>query len=594
VPRVSDRTHVVTIGLEDYYHGATFNRLIPRAHWHRFETRVERSARTTLDLLDEFGVKATFFALGWVADTVPELMREVVERGHDIASKGYYHRHIKEFSREEFREDLIRAQEAIERACGRRVQGYRVAQRWLTPGDFWALQVLAEQGYAYDSSMRPIFRRYAAQPWRRFVHQHQTTGGFIWEVPVSTTNILGLDIPIAGANYFRQFPASLVRRGVDRWDRTYRQPYVMYFHVWELDPAQPRISAAPFYAQIRQYRNLDQMAQILRYYFERYRFTSIEDYLGLAVVPASAPRVHVAERPALRRTTPIPIRGSAAGGRGIRIDRTGLPAVADRTPISIVIPCYNEELILPYLANTLETVEQRMGELYDVRFVLIDDASTDGTWASMERLFGANPNFTLVRHPRNVGVAGGVMTGIRAATTEIVCSIDCDCTYDPLELANMVPLLAPGIDLVTASPYHPDGHVLNVPEWRLFLSRGVTQLYRMVLHQKLYTYTACFRVYRRSAVADVKLERTGFIGVTELLGRLDLAGSQIAEYPATLAVRVIGRSKMRIPRVIFGHLVLLTELILMRMRSHNTRPAAGAPAIAAAPVPPPAAVAARE
>lgn len=578
--RASDRTHIVTVGLEDYYHGATFNRLIPRGHWHRFETRVERSARTVLDLLEEYGVRATFFTLGWVADTVPELIREVVERGHDIASKGYFHRHIKEFSREEFRDDLIRAQEAIERACGRRVHGYRVAQRWLAPADFWALQVLAEQGYDYDSSVRPIFRAYAAQPWRRFVHQHQTSGGFIWEVPVSTTNVFGLDVPIAGANYFRQFPRALVRREVERWDRTYRQPFVMYFHVWELDPAQPRISAAPFYARIRQYRNLDQMPQILRYYFERYRFTSIENYLGLAPALAVAPRSEGRPRIALPRTTPVPVRIATSISRSSAFAGTQVASGGggQRIPVSIVIPCYNEEIILPYLANTLQTVQERLGADYDMRFVLVDDASTDGTWASMERFFGGNPDFVLVRHPRNLGVAGGVMTGIRAATTEIVCSIDCDCTYDPLELANMVPMLAPGIDLVTASPYHADGHVLNVPGWRLFLSRGVTQLYRLVLHQKLRTYTACFRVYRRSAVVNVELDRTGFIGVTELLGRLDLSGSRIVEYPTTLAVRVIGRSKMRIPRVILGHLVLLTELAWLRLTSRGGPPAARPPA----------------
>lgn len=157
------------------------------------------------------------------------------------------------------------------------------------------------------------------------------------------------------------------------------------------------------------------------------------------------------------------------------------------------------------------------------------------------------------------------MSGIRAAGTEIVCSIDCDCTYDPHELERMVPLLTPGVDLVTASPYHPKGKVLNVPGWRLFLSRGVTRMYRAVLHQKLYTYTACFRVYRRSAVVGMELERTGFIGIAELLGRLDLAGSRIQEYPATLAVRVIGQSKMRILRTIAGHIVLLFGLLRLRL-----------------------------
>jgi len=264
-----DTRHILTVVIEDYFQGVTFNRLISRARWHRFESRLVRNTTTTLDLLDEYKVKATFFALGWVADAVPELIREVVSRGHEVASKGYFHRSIREFSREEFREDSARARESLERASGRSVDGYRVAQRWLRPEDLWALDVLAEEGYKFDSSMRPLFRQYAHEPWRRFVHQHHHGEQTILEIPISTAHVLGYDIPIAGANYFRQLPFSLVKRAVRQWDRTAHAPFVMYFHVWEVDPDQPRIDAAPFYAKIRQYRNLDRMATMLRYYFEQ-------------------------------------------------------------------------------------------------------------------------------------------------------------------------------------------------------------------------------------------------------------------------------------------------------------------------------------
>jgi hypothetical protein len=119
--------------------------------------------------------------------------------------------------------------------------------------------------------------------------------------------------------------------------------------------------------------------------------------------------------------------------------------------------------------------------------------------------------------------------------------------------------------MVTASPYHKNGKVLNVPEWRLFLSRTLSKMYGMVLRHQLATYTACFRVYRRSAVADVPLSRAGFIGVAELLGRLDLGGSGIVEYPTTLEVRILGRSKMKIVKTMAGHIRLLFELIGMRL-----------------------------
>lgn len=551
-----DHRHILTVAIEDYYQGATFNRLIPRARWHRFESRLARNTATTLDLLDEYKLKATFFALGWVADAVPELIREVVARGHDIASKGYFHRSIREFSRDEFRDDTVRAREALERASGRQIDGYRVAQRWLRPEDLWALDVLAEEGYKFDSSIRPLFRQYVHEPWRRFVHQHHHGEHTMLEVPVSTTRVMGHDIPIAGANYFRQLPFSLVQRAVRQWDRIYDAPFVMYFHVWELDPDQPKIDAAPFYAKVRQYRNLDRMATMLRYYFEQYRFTSISERLGIESLPASAQVLATAAAAAAAaherelRSAPVEI---------VRDD------AAVRTPISIVIPCFNEELILPYLSNTLVGVEAELSRDHVVHFVFVDDGSSDGTWLSLQNIFGARPNCTLIRHEVNRGVAATIMTGIRASETEVVCSMDCDCTYDPHELGPMVTLLVPGIDMVTASPYHKNGKVLNVPEWRLFLSRTLSKMYGMVLRHQLATYTACFRVYRRSAVADVPLSRAGFIGVAELLGRLDLGGSGIVEYPTTLEVRILGRSKMKIVKTMAGHIRLLFELIGMRL-----------------------------
>jgi hypothetical protein len=156
--------------------------------------------------------------------------------------------------------------------------------------------------------------------------------------------------------------------------------------------------------------------------------------------------------------------------------------------------------------------------------------------------------------------------------------MDCDCTYDPHELGRMIPLLAEGVDVVTASPYHPQGQVKNVPQWRLFLSRSLSRLYRLVLRQKLYTYTSCFRVYRRDAALGVTVERGGFFGVTEMLGRLDLAGRRIVEFPTTLEARMLGRSKMKILKTIAGHLSLLTQLVRLRLRpggAHGRMPAAG-------------------
>jgi hypothetical protein len=331
------------------------------------------------------------------------------------------------------------------------------------------------------------------------------------------------------------------------------------------------------------------MPDILRYYFSRHRFTSVADWLGLSQeLPASLPAPLPAEVPSRARgpvAASSPVR-LVSGALDPRIS-VAVPEPAARTPVTVVVPCYNEELILPYLANTLASVEVTLRE-YDFRFLFVDDCSTDGTWRALQRVFGSRPDCTFIRHERNGGVAAAIMTGVRAARTEIVCSIDCDCTYDPHELGRMIPMLADGVDLVTASPYHPEGGVRNVPEWRLSLSRGLSSLYRGLLHNKLHTYTSCFRVYRRSAAVGISLTRSGFLGVMEFLARLDLAGGGVVEFPTVLEVRMLGRSKMKVARTILGHLSLIAAMARLKRR--------GAEPLARVPLPvalPPVEVAAR-
>ena len=551
------KRHLLTIGLEDYYQVGAFNTLIQRGQWYRFENRLERSTLRTLALLDEYGIRATFFVLGWIAEIAPELVRQVAERGHEIASRGYYHRSVRGMTPSEFREDLVRAREALERASGTRVLGFRMADGWFERSDLWALDVLAAEGYEYDSSIAPLGRRFAAEPWRRFIHSHHFAERILWEYPISAASVLGHMIPVAGGNYLRQLPHWFVSSEIARWDRLFTAPLVFYFHTWELDPEQPKISAASWHARVRQYRNLDRMEARLRYYMDRCRMTGIADHLGLSTAPLRTPgRI---SNPA--RSAPVPILSAAAPP----VIRPG-----ERTPVSVVIPCYNEELILPYLSNTLASVEARLGDTYDFHFIFVDDRSSDNTWPALTTIFGSRPNVTILHHEQNQGVAGAIMTGMAAATTEIVCSIDCDCTYDPHELGSMIPLLADA-DLVTASPYHPRGTVRNVPAWRLFLSRRLSATYRLVLGRTLYTWTSCFRVYRRSATAGLRLTRSGFLGVAEVVALLVLGGSRIVEYPATLEVRMLGRSKMKILHTIFGHLGLLADLAVKRFRGRKDR-----------------------
>jgi polysaccharide deacetylase family protein (PEP-CTERM system associated) len=537
-----NKKHLLTVLVEDYFHVGAFENLIHQRNWTNFEARFEKNTLKALDLLDEFNTKATFFVLGWIAEQNPHIVREIVARGHEIASRGFYHRSLRHLTPEEFREDVRKTNRILEDTAGQKIVGYRAAEKLDYTKDAWILDVLAEENFSYDASFLPT-QKDAKE--KRFANQVHANGKAIWEFPYSTRNLgVGL-MPISGGNYFRQIPHTLMRHAVEDWHKRYDEPFVLYFHVWELDPEQPRISAASNYNRIRHYRKLDKMEWVIKEYLGKYKFTTGADFLGLK----DELRITNYE---LRDANPV-----------LKIAESKIENL--KSKISIVIPCYNEEASLPYLANTLRSVEANLRENYQPEFIFVDDASTDKTFDKLNELFGECENVEIIRHETNKGVAAGIMTGLNAAETEIVCSMDCDCTYDPHELERMIPLLTDDIDLVTASPYHQSGGVRNVPEWRLFLSKGASFLYRRALRSKLDTYTSCFRVYRRSSVVDLKIKEKGFLGVAELLGKLDLNGGKIVEYPAVLEVRLFGFSKMKTARTIFGHLRLLSRLSKERL-----------------------------
>ena len=536
------KKHLLTILVEDYFHVGAFENLIQQRNWQNFEPRYEQNTRKTLDLLASHDTKATFFVLGWIAERNPALIREIVSRGHEVASRGFYHRSLKNLTDEEFREDLRRTNRAIEDAAGQKVIGYRAAEKLNLDDNEWILDVLADEGFAYDASFLPTKKTEKA---KRIAHQVHTSGKAIWEFPYATRDLgVGL-LPISGGNYFRQIPYTLMRHAVRRWHERTNAPFVFYFHVWELDPEQPRISAASSYNRIRHYRKLDKMEWIIREHLDLYDCVGVADHLGLMdEIQANISTPIVKDRP-------LEIQSSK---------------VKKQTPISIVIPCHNEQESLPYLANTLRAVEANLNENgYKASVIFVDDQSKDETFNVLQELFGTDKNVRILQHETNQGVAAGIMTGLRAATTEIVCSMDCDCTYDPHELLNMLPLMKENVDLVTASPYHKDGGVRNVPGWRLFLSRGASFLYRRVLRAKLDTYTSCFRVYRRDSFTGMELRESGFLGVAEMLGRLDLSGGKIVEFPAVLEVRLFGISKMKTAKTVVGHLRLLSHLTKLRV-----------------------------
>lgn len=238
---------------------------------------------------------------------------------------------------------------------------------------------------------------------------------------------------------------------------------------------------------------------------------------------------------------------------------------AHAEPLCIVVPLKDEAVGLESLFAELDHLAAALADVAACEFVFVDDGSTDATWSLLQRFTAGRARMQLVQHPQNRGVAAAIRSGILAARCERVASIDGDLSYDPMELRAMLALLRDA-DVVTASPYHPAGGVHNVPGWRLLLSRTLSAVYRLLLRSPLSTWTACFRVYRRSRVVDLPLTNPGFLGTAELLVRVLRRGGRVAEHPCVLEARLFGFSKMRVVRTILGHLRLLQQVALRRVR----------------------------
>jgi dolichol-phosphate mannosyltransferase len=234
--------------------------------------------------------------------------------------------------------------------------------------------------------------------------------------------------------------------------------------------------------------------------------------------------------------------------------------------ISIVVPLYNEKDGIPQLSQTLSQLALKLAPDYELECVLVDDGSHDGTSEEAQKVFAWSSRPVHARHERNRGLGAAVRTGFGKATGEIVCTIDSDCTFDPLNIPGMLKVMDDQkVDIVTGSPYHPLGGVENVLPWRLLLSQGASVLYRRLCACKLYTYTSLMRAYRRQVIETVAFESDGFSATTELLLRAAHQGYKVAEVPMVLKSRAIGVSKMKVMYTIRTHLGLMTKALWWRL-----------------------------
>lgn len=284
-PRV---LNALTFDVEDYFHVSAFDRAETRRRWDSFESRVCRNTDRLLALLDGTSTRATFFVLGWVAERHPDLVRRIAAAGHELASHGYAHRLVYESGPESFRDDLRRAKDAIAAASGVEVAGYRAPSFSITPRSSWALDVLAEEGYVFDSSVFPVRRdRYGWPGAPRFAHEIARPAGRLIEIPPSTVRLGGLTLPVCGGGYFRLYPYSLTRGAIGIINRE-RQPAIVYLHPWEIDPGQPRQEGSAL-SRFRHYVNIGDTERRLRQLLADFAFGPITSAVAAARTGAGAP-----------------------------------------------------------------------------------------------------------------------------------------------------------------------------------------------------------------------------------------------------------------------------------------------------------------
>jgi polysaccharide deacetylase family protein (PEP-CTERM system associated) len=284
-------TNALTVDVEDYFHVAALAPGIPRDSWDSRESRVVKNTQRLLALFEQFDVHGTFFVLGWVAERYPQLVRDIAARGHEIACHGFSHRLVYEQTPEEFYEETVRAKTLLEEIIGSPVIGYRAASYSVVQESLWALDILVELGFTYDSSIFPVRHdRYGIPGAKREPHHMSTPKGkSIVEWPLATANLFGFRLPVAGGGYFRLLPYWLSQWGLTSINGREGSPFIFYLHPWEIDPTQPRI-AASWLSRFRHYTNLAKCEQRLRNLLGAFDFgTAREGLVRLGLLPGGSP-----------------------------------------------------------------------------------------------------------------------------------------------------------------------------------------------------------------------------------------------------------------------------------------------------------------
>jgi polysaccharide deacetylase family protein (PEP-CTERM system associated) len=280
-----------SVDVEDYFQVAALSPAIARESWPTRESRVERNTAVILDLLAERSIRGTFFVLGWIAERHPALVKQIAAAGHEIASHGYSHQLIYAQSREDFYAETVRSKSVLEDLSGQAVIGYRAASFSITRRSLWALDVLAELGFLYDSSIFPIRHDLYGIPGASADPGPVTapSGATLIEFPMSAARFFGVKVPVSGGGYFRLLPYAVTRHGLRQINDSRDLPFTFYLHPWEIDPGQPRVEVG-WLSRFRHYTNLDRCEARLRRLLGEFRFAPMCEVLrGRGLLPSAVP-----------------------------------------------------------------------------------------------------------------------------------------------------------------------------------------------------------------------------------------------------------------------------------------------------------------
>jgi len=269
-------TNIISVDVEDYFQVSAFEHSIDRNHWDKLEHRVMANIDRTLQIFSDHETRATFFTLGWVAERYPQIVNNILANGHELASHGYGHQRVSDLTPEAFRADVTRAKAILEDISGQPIQGYRAPSYSIGKNNIWALEVLAETGHSYSSSIYPVQHDHYGYPEApRFVFKDQKTG--LIEIPISTVKIMNRMLPVGGGGFFRFYPYQLSRYLINRVNRMENQATVFYFHPWELDPGQPRQTNISAKTRFRHYLNLHRTEPRLRQLLKDFQWGRMDD-----------------------------------------------------------------------------------------------------------------------------------------------------------------------------------------------------------------------------------------------------------------------------------------------------------------------------